>query len=78
MMDQSLREYQDVLWTHSIPTLVCGGGKSAQPRAGLEMIARRVTDGRLVMFEENGHCLFLENPTRFNDAVDRFAAPLLN
>jgi non-heme chloroperoxidase len=77
LVDQSLREYQDALWGYPIPTLICGGGRSAQPRAGLEMVANRVQDGRLVMFEENGHCLFLENAERFNVEVDRFAAPLL-
>jgi non-heme chloroperoxidase len=77
MVDQSWREYQDMLEGYLVPTLVCGGGRSAQPRAGLEMIARRCPNGRLVMFEDQGHCLFLEDAGRFNAELDRFAGPLL-
>ena len=77
LVDQSLREYQDALWDYPIPTLVCGGGRSAQPRAGLELIVKRVQNGRLVIFDKSGHCLFLEESVQFNAEVDRFAWPLL-
>jgi non-heme chloroperoxidase len=76
-VDQSLREYQGELWGYSVPTLVCGGGRSAQPRAGLELIVQRVQNGRLLIFEACGHCLFLEERARFNVELDRFAWPLL-
>jgi len=76
LIDQSLREYQNALWGYPIPTLVCGGGRSAQPRAGHEMIVARAKNARLVMFEDNGHCLFLENAARFNAEVDRFVQSL--
>jgi pimeloyl-ACP methyl ester carboxylesterase len=72
MMDQSTREYQLALADYAVPTLVCGGGRSAQPRAGLELIVERVSNGRLVIFEECGHCLFLEESERFNAEVDSF------
>jgi len=77
LVDQSLREYQDKLWGYPVPTLVFGGGRSAQPRAGLELIIERVKNGRLLMFEASGHCLFIEEPDRFNLELDRFAWPLL-
>jgi pimeloyl-ACP methyl ester carboxylesterase len=78
LVDQSLREYQDTLWEYPIPTLVCGGRHSAQPRAGLELIIERIRDGRLVSFEASGHCLFIEEAERFNAEVDAFAWPLLD
>jgi pimeloyl-ACP methyl ester carboxylesterase len=74
MFDQSTRDYQDQLAAYPIPTLVCGGGRSAQPRAGLELITELVPNSRLLIFEENGHCLFLENAARFNLEIERFAA----
>lgn len=74
LVDQSMREYQGSLWGFSVPMLVCGGGKSAQPRAGLEMIVARASNATLSIFEECGHCLFLEDADRFNAEVDRFAA----
>jgi non-heme chloroperoxidase len=77
LVDQSLREYQDNLWGYPIPTLIFGGGRSAQPRAGLELIVERVKNGRLLIFEASGHCLFIEEPDRFNLELDRFAWPLL-
>ena len=77
LVDQSLREYQDALWGYPIPTLVCGGGHSVQPRAGLELIVERVKNGRLVVFKDSGHCLFLEESKLFNTEVDQFAWPLL-
>lgn len=76
MFDQSTRDYQDQLAAYPIPTLVCGGGRSAQPRAGLELITELVPNSRLLIFEENGHCLFLENAARFNLEIERFAASL--
>jgi pimeloyl-ACP methyl ester carboxylesterase len=77
LVDQSLREYQDMLWTYPVPTLVCAGGRSAQPLAGHEMIVTRARDARLSMFEQSGHCLFLEDPERFNAEVAGFADSLL-
>ena len=78
LVDQSMREYQNMLWGFPVPMLVCGGGKSAQPRAGLEMIVERATKATLSIFEACGHCLFLEDADRFNAEVDQFASPLLS
>jgi len=76
MMDQSLRDYQDILFAYPVPTLACTGAKSAQPRAGMEMIVERVPGARLEVFENCGHCLFLEDAEAFNRSVDRFARSL--
>jgi non-heme chloroperoxidase len=74
MIDQSLREYQSMLSDYPVPTLVCTGAQSAQPREAMEMIVARVRDGRLRVFENCGHCLFLEDAAAFNQCVDEFAA----
>jgi non-heme chloroperoxidase len=76
LVDQSLREYQDLLWGYPIPTLVCGGGRSAQPRAGLDLIVKRSSNAKLTIFEQSGHCLFLEDSDRFNAELDQFAVSL--
>jgi pimeloyl-ACP methyl ester carboxylesterase len=72
LFDQSTRDYRQALEGYPVPTLVCGGGRSAQPRAGLELIVESVDDGRLTVFEQCGHCLFLEDAERFNTEVRDF------
>jgi pimeloyl-ACP methyl ester carboxylesterase len=73
MIDQSLREYQEMLVDYPIPLLACSGAASAQPREGMQMIVDRVRSGTLRVFEGCGHCLFLEDSPAFNRAVDEFA-----
>jgi non-heme chloroperoxidase len=76
MVDQSLREYQRELVGYPVPLLACTGALSAQPRAGMEMLVERVRSGRLRVFENCGHCLFLEDAPAFNQAVREFATEL--
>jgi pimeloyl-ACP methyl ester carboxylesterase len=76
MIDQSLREYQDMLYGYPVPTLACSGAQSAQPREGMQMIVDRVTRGELRVFKDCGHCLFLEDAESFNRCVDEFASRL--
>lgn len=78
MVDQSLREYQGMLADYPIPTLVCTGSASAQPRAGIDMIADRVRDGRVQVFENCAHALFLEDAIAFNRSVREFAREVLS
>ena len=76
MIDQSLREYQNMLSGYPVPTLACSGAMSAQPREGMQMIVDRVRHGRLQVFENCGHCLFLEDAPAFNRCLDEFVAEL--
>jgi non-heme chloroperoxidase len=76
LIDQSLREYQDVLWGFPVPTLVCAGGRSAQPREGFDLITKRASNARLSLYEPNGHCLFIEDAARFNAELSVFADSL--
>lgn len=73
MIDQSLREYQEMLADYPVPLLACSGAKSAQPREAMQMIVDRVRRSKLRVFEGCGHCLFLEDAPAFNRAVDEFA-----
>jgi len=76
LVDQSLREYQNMLTGYPVPVLACTGAQSAQPRAGMQMIVERVRSGKLRVFENCGHCLFLEDAAGFNKTVDEFAVEL--
>jgi non-heme chloroperoxidase len=76
MVDQSLREYQQMLFEYPVPTLACTGELSAQPRAGMQMVVDRVRSGQLKVFQGCGHCLFLEDAPAFNRAVAEFAAQI--
>jgi pimeloyl-ACP methyl ester carboxylesterase len=76
LIDQSLREYQDMLRGYPVPILVCSGALSAQPREGMQMIVDRVMRGQLRVFANCGHCLFLEDAVSFNRCVDEFASQL--
>jgi non-heme chloroperoxidase len=61
----------------SLPTLLCWGRHSAlSPLPTGEFIAQAQPNARLVVFEESGHCPFLEEPSRFHDEVARFIAGL--
>jgi non-heme chloroperoxidase len=73
MVDQSLREYQEMLVDYPVPLLACTGAASAQPRDGMQMVIDRVRRGTLKVFEGCGHCLFLEDAPAFNRALDEFA-----
>jgi non-heme chloroperoxidase len=75
-IDQSLRDYYAVVSGFPVPTLACTGARTAQPLEGMKMVAERARSGRLEIFPDCGHCLFLEDAPAFNRAVDEFAASL--
>jgi pimeloyl-ACP methyl ester carboxylesterase len=78
LIDQSLREYQGMLKGYPVPMLVCSGAQSPEPRAALQMIVDRVDKGRLEVFENCGHALFLEDTPKFNRCVREFAREVLS
>ncbi len=59
-VDQCLRDYRPMLADYRVPTLVCSGARSAQPRAGAELLRDTLPDARLKIFAASGHCLFWE------------------
>ena len=42
----------------------------------MQMIVDRVPHGRLQVFENSGHCLFLEDAPAFNRCLDEFVTEL--
>jgi pimeloyl-ACP methyl ester carboxylesterase len=73
LVDQTFQDYRDVIEnSFLVPTLVCYGEKSPQPRASMQWIARTALNGEERLFEDCGHCLFLEAPEEFNHAVGAF------
>jgi non-heme chloroperoxidase len=73
LVDQTLQNYRDVIDGFPIPTLVCYGEKTHQPKDRLRWIAEAARSGEAHEFKNCGHCLFLEAAKEFNDAVAGFA-----
>lgn len=77
LFDQTVRDYRPVVSRIGVPTLLCfGRDEKLFPVAAGEDLAQRISDSRLVVFEESGHCPFLEEPDRFNAEVERFIESL--
>jgi pimeloyl-ACP methyl ester carboxylesterase len=75
--DQALHDYREELDCVKVPTLLCFGRESKPfpVEAGQDLL-QRLPDGRLVVFENSGHCPFWEEPSRFNLEVDNFVSSL--
>jgi 3-oxoadipate enol-lactonase len=57
----------------AVPTLVLAGSRDAHaPAAGMERMAGRIAGARFVVLEGVGHLAHLEQPERFNAAVEAF------
>jgi non-heme chloroperoxidase len=77
LLDDITYDARPLLPQITLPTLLCWGRHSAlSPLATGEFIAKTQPNARLVIFEESGHCPFLEEPSRFHDEVARFIAGL--
>ncbi|MFC6989634.1 alpha/beta fold hydrolase [Haloplanus sp. GCM10025708] len=76
-VDQTLRDYRDVLPDVDVPSLVyvCGEGALA-PAGAVEDVAERLPDAEAVRFEESGHAPFLDATDRFNRRLTEFVASL--
>ena len=73
LFDQTLQDYRPVLPEISVPTLLCfGRDEKLVPIAGGEHLQKSIPGSRLIVFENSGHCSFLEEPERFNGEVDSF------
>lgn len=56
-----------MLSSFTIPTLLCfGSDEKLIPVAAGEHLCQNLPDAQLVVFEQSGHCPFLEEPERFN------------
>lgn len=77
LMDQSLRDYRELLPQIEVPALVLFGedDRLTSPRAG-KYIASQIPGARLRTFPNSSHCPFWEEPADFNAAVAGFLAGL--
>ena len=77
LFDQTMRDYREMLGTVTVPTLVCeGGGDSFLSDDAAAFMLERLPSAELVVFENSGHCPFLEEAARFNDVVHGFVDSL--
>ena len=77
IFDQTVQDYRPVVPKVSVPSLLCfGRDEKLIPIAGGEYLAEHMPEARLVVFEESGHCPFLEETERFNQEVERFIQSL--
>jgi len=77
LFDQTLQDYRPMLPSFTLPTLLCfGSDEKLIPVAAGEHLCQNLPDARLVVFEQSGHCPFLEEPERFNQEVDHFVQSL--
>ena len=78
LVDQTFQNYCDVIEGFPVPTLVCYGEKTHQPKNRLRWIAERARSGEAREFKDCGHCLFLESPEEFNDTVADFVGRVVS
>lgn len=77
LLDDIVYDARPLLPQITLPTLLCWGRHSAaSDLATGEFIAQTQPNARLVVFEENGHSPFLEEPERFHQEVARFISGL--
>jgi pimeloyl-ACP methyl ester carboxylesterase len=70
LFDQSVQDYRDVLPAIDLPTLVCWGAHDALlPVSGASHLSEQIPEVRVEIFQDSGHCPFLEEADRFNDVV---------
>lgn len=77
LFDQTLQDYRDVLPAVDVPTLICWGEHDQLlPVSGAPYMRDHIAGSRLELFEESGHCPFLEESERFNRVVGEFLSAL--
>jgi pimeloyl-ACP methyl ester carboxylesterase len=77
IFDQTVQDYRDVLPAVTVPALVCTGrDEKLVPVVAEEYVVERLPNARLVVFEESGHCPFLEEPEEFNRVLADFVESL--
>jgi pimeloyl-ACP methyl ester carboxylesterase len=73
LFDQTVQDYRDVLPAVDVPTLVCWGEHDQLlPVSGALYMHEQIRGSRLEVFQDSGHCPFLEEPDRFNRVVQEF------
>jgi pimeloyl-ACP methyl ester carboxylesterase len=77
LFDQSVQDYRDVLGSVDVPTLVCWGRHDGLlPVSGASHLEEHMPRAKVEVFEDSGHCPFIEEADRFNEVVEDFLASL--
>ncbi|TJX13569.1 alpha/beta hydrolase [Tissierella creatinini] len=67
------KDYRNILGKITIPTMIIMGGKSSlYSRSTGEYLKDNIKNSKLLIFEDNGHLLVQENPTKFSRALMDF------
>ncbi len=73
LFDALTVDYREVLPEIDVPMLVCAGADEKRGTvAAARHVADLVPDATFELFEESGHCPFLEEPERFDRVLRRF------
>jgi pimeloyl-ACP methyl ester carboxylesterase len=73
LFDQCVQDYREVLPQIDVPTLVCWGRYDALvPVSGATHLHESIPGSQLVIFEDSGHCPFIEESESFNRTVTQF------
>jgi pimeloyl-ACP methyl ester carboxylesterase len=77
VLDQTLRDYRDLVSTYDLPTLLCWGRDEKLIKASnADWLAANQRNGTIAWFEQSGHCPMWEEADRFNSVVGDFVAGL--
>jgi pimeloyl-ACP methyl ester carboxylesterase len=73
LFDQCVQDYREVLSQIDLPTLICWGRYDALlPVSGATHLHESIPGSQLVIFEDSGHCPFIEESEIFNRTVTQF------
>ncbi|WP_306057359.1 alpha/beta fold hydrolase [Natronococcus wangiae] len=73
VFDYTMRDYREVLPGIDVPTLVCAGADEKwRSVAAVEYVAELLPDAEFEVFEDSGHCPFLEEADRFTRVLEEF------
>jgi pimeloyl-ACP methyl ester carboxylesterase len=73
LFDQTVQDYRDLLPAIDLPTLICWGEHDRLlPVSGAQYMREHLRGARLELFDESGHCPFLEESDKFNRVVQEF------
>jgi non-heme chloroperoxidase len=73
VFDYTMRDYRDVLPGVDLPALVCAGSDEKwRTVAAVKYVSELLPNAEFEVFEDSGHCPFLEEPVRFNRVLENF------
>ncbi len=75
LFDQTVQDYRELMPKLDLPVLICWGRHDALlPVSGASVLQAQIAGARLELFEDSGHCPFIEETERFNEVIGAFLA----